>query len=597
MQKPNYYFRVVSTTLVVIAAAGAVLAMLLLLGARDALAQSADTTPPEAPTISSPANNSVSEDGNLYVSGGGQSVGDTIDLFEGENKVGTGTELLLWDCTEWSYEYDYCISSTSGLGWVVSLKGVAHGTHTYHAYATDSYGNVSGPSNTVTVVVDKTPRVIGVHPDDGKTGAALVTGVSAKFSQDMDPNTLTTASFTLVKEGSSTPLDATVRYWSPEVAERTVTLYTSADLEELTKYTATIKGGADGAKSNLGIPLANDKVWSFTTGDFDFTPPETTIDSGPSGTVNSSSAGFSFSSSESGLQFYCRLDRSTFEDDNRGAAHCGSPKEYTDLSEGSHTFAVSAIDSAGNTDASPASRTWTVDTTTPETTTPPSDTTAPETTIDSGPSGLTNDNSPTFTFSGSDDVTTTANLNYQYRVDGGDWSTPPSTTTTANLTGLSDGAHLFEVRAVDEASNEDASPAKQSFTLDATSPKVTTTDPTADATGVGRSTNVWVTLFSEALDGATVKVDTFLLGKGKLSASQLSSTTRIASNTSVSYNPGALSAKLDPYGSSTTRLARCQWYTAKVTTEVKDPSGNQLDQDGTLSGLQPKLWYFKTGGC
>src|SRR5215203_2276260 len=209
MQKPNYYFRVVSTTLVVIAAAGAVLAMLLLLGARDALAQSADTTPPEAPTISSPANNSVSEDGNLYVSGGGQSVGDTIDLFEGENKVGTGTELLLWDCTEWSYEYDYCISSTSGLGWVVSLKGVAHGTHTYHAYATDSYGNVSGPSNTVTVVVDRTPRVIEVKPLDGETGLGSYFILITRLSQEMDPNTLTTSTFKLVKEGSTTPLDAT----------------------------------------------------------------------------------------------------------------------------------------------------------------------------------------------------------------------------------------------------------------------------------------------------------------------------------------------------------------------------------------------------
>src|SRR5215203_3154721 len=217
MVKPNYYFRV-STTFVVMAA-GAVLAMLLLLGARDALAQEADTTPPEAPTIDSPANNSVSENGDIDFFGHGQSVGDTIDLFEGENKVGSAVVEELWDCSEWSYDYDYywfgpsCISYTSyGFGWFISLKGVAHGTHTYHAYATDSNGNISGPSNSVTVVVDRTPRVIEVKPLDGETGLGSYFILITRLSQEMDPNTLTTSTFTLVKEGSSTPLDALVSY-------------------------------------------------------------------------------------------------------------------------------------------------------------------------------------------------------------------------------------------------------------------------------------------------------------------------------------------------------------------------------------------------
>ena len=65
----------------------------------------------------------------------------------------------------------------------------------------------------------------------------------------------------------------------------------------------------------------------------DTTAPETAIDSGPSGTVSSASASFGFSSSETGSTFQCSLDGAAF-------ASCASPKDYTGLSEGSHTFEI-----------------------------------------------------------------------------------------------------------------------------------------------------------------------------------------------------------------------------------------------------------------
>jgi len=94
-------------------------------------------------------------------------------------------------------------------------------------------------------------------------------------------------------------------------------------------------------------------VTTSSGGGGDVTPPETFIDDGPSGTVASNSASFAFSSSESGSTFACSLDGSAF-------STCTSPREYTGLADGSHTFRVSATDAAGNTDTSPASRTWTV---------------------------------------------------------------------------------------------------------------------------------------------------------------------------------------------------------------------------------------------
>jgi hypothetical protein len=113
-----------------------------------------------------------------------------------------------------------------------------------------------------------------------------------------------------------------------------------------------------GVKDLAGNPLGVDKVWSFSTAaaplpPTDTAPPDTTIDSGPSGTINVADATFSFSASETGATFECRLDGSAY-------SACTSPKSYTNLSEGSHTLQVRATDAAGNTDATPAERTWTV---------------------------------------------------------------------------------------------------------------------------------------------------------------------------------------------------------------------------------------------
>ena len=84
----------------------------------------------------------------------------------------------------------------------------------------------------------------------------------------------------------------------------------------------------------------------------DTTAPETSIDSGPSGSVVATSATFEFSANEPST-FECSLDGSAL-------APCTSPVTYPGLALGSHDFEVVATDLADNTDPSPAVRTWTV---------------------------------------------------------------------------------------------------------------------------------------------------------------------------------------------------------------------------------------------
>ncbi|MFL5891297.1 MAG: choice-of-anchor Q domain-containing protein [Solirubrobacterales bacterium] len=84
----------------------------------------------------------------------------------------------------------------------------------------------------------------------------------------------------------------------------------------------------------------------------DSTPPITTIDSL---TVIRAyhRARVTFSSNESGSTFKCQIDGGAL-------SPCASPKVFTNLAPGSHTVRVVARDRAGNVDATPAQRTFTL---------------------------------------------------------------------------------------------------------------------------------------------------------------------------------------------------------------------------------------------
>jgi large repetitive protein len=182
---------------------------------------------------------------------------------------------------------------------------------------------------------------------------------------------------------------------------------------------------------NMSTPVGK----AFTV---DTTAPNTNITGGPAGATNDRTPGFTFNSSEPGSSFQCRVDGGSF-------GSCSSPRVTSTLGDGSHTFSVRAVDRAGNMDASPASRSFTVDAT------------APNTTITGGPTGTTSDATPAFTFKSSE-----SGGSFRCKIDGGSFSPCSSPKTTSTL---GNGSHTFSVSAVDAAGNTDASPAVRSFNV------------------------------------------------------------------------------------------------------------------------------------
>jgi Bacterial Ig domain/Calcineurin-like phosphoesterase len=180
----------------------------------------------------------------------------------------------------------------------------------------------------------------------------------------------------------------------------------------------------------------------------DNTAPDATIDSGPSGTVNSDSATFTFSSSEP-ASYICFLDDEEIED-------CGSPQTFSNLIDGSHTFQVTATDSAGNNDPTPATRTWIVDmgsataTDTP-TNTPTSTPTNTPTSTPTATSTLTATPTPTNTpTSTSTNAPTSVASNTPTSTPT---SSPTSTATNTPVSTQNPGGHDLDTTGVFRPSN------------------------------------------------------------------------------------------------------------------------------------------------
>jgi len=294
-----------------------------------------------------------------------------------------------FDCSVDNAGYLPCASGAS-------FGPLGDGAHAFAVRARDRAGNL-----------DPSPAVYAWSVDTSTPDTQILSGPA-------DASASTTATFTFI---------------SPD-AGGGATFQCSLDGGALAACTSPRSYGGLGEGPHSFAVRVRDAVGNFDPSPavrswtVDLTPPNTTIVSGPSGTVPIASASIAFTASEPGVSFACSLD-------GAGFAACTSPASLTALAPGAHSFAVRATDAAGNADPSPAIWAWTVDTI------------GPDVAITSGPAnGSTSGPRVVFGFTASDGAVACS-------FDGGGFVACASPFAV----NLPAGSHQFAVRATDAADN------------------------------------------------------------------------------------------------------------------------------------------------
>jgi len=347
-----------------------------------------------------------------------------------------------------------------------SYSGLVQASHTFSVAAVDRAGNQGGAA-TWTWSVDAPPAVTLVTPSNGSATNRSTPTFAGGAGTAPDDSTAVTVKIYSGSAVGGAPVQtlsavAVAGGWSVDAASP---LADGA-------YTAQAEQSDVGGNTGVSAPS------TFTV---DTTGPAAAIVSSPNDPSNSSSPSFGFTASEPGSSFECSLDGGSF-------AACTSPKSYSGLADGLHTFSVRARDALGNPGSS-VSYSWTIDTVPPAVPT-----------IASGPSDPSGSSSATFTFSSSDSG---ASL-----VCSLDAATFAACTSPATFSGLVDGAHTFRVQAVDAAGNR-STPATATWTIDTTAPVVTLATPANGSSTVSTTPTFSGSAGMASGDAATVTVKVY----------------------------------------------------------------------------------------
>src|SRR5205807_1254967 len=401
------------------------------------------------------------------------------------------------------------ISSTSPKAY----SGLSDGSHTFDVRALDGYGNASSATSRTWTVDATAPPAPSI---DSGPAASSTSGPSVSFGFSDSEGT---ATFEVRIDGGS---------WSASTSPKSYSGLSDGshtfDVRALDAY-----GNTSGATS---------RTWTVDA----TAPPAPSIDSGPAASsTNIGNVSFGFSDSEGTATFEVRIDGGSWSAST-------SPKAYSSLGDGSHTFDVRALDGYGNT-SSATSRTWTVDATAP-----------PAPSIDSGPAASSTSGANVgFGFSDTEGTAT-----FEVRLDGGSWT---SSTSPKAYSGLSDGSHTFDVRALDGYGNT-SSATSRTWTVDATAPPA----PSIDSGPAASSTSGAIVSFgfSDSEGGATFEV--------RLDGGAWTSAASPHSYSSLSDGSHTFDVRaLDAYGNTTSATSRT-W-----TVDATAPPAPSIDSGPAAS--------------
>ena len=287
-----------------------------------------DATPPPAPVLTqTPTNPS----------------GDSATFAFTEAEAGASVE-----CRLDTAAYTHCDSP-------VSFAALTPESHTFQARATDTVGNLSTVTSytwtvntTIPTITIGFPAMAGAYNDNGFT-AGCGTATSGDLCGSSEDDVAVTAVSVSLRQLSSG------LYWNGTGFSATGETWLAASLLSSDwNYGIAAASLPEGdftlrARASDGVNLGYD-TRTFT---IDRTAPSAPALTVPPPPTSGPSVGVEFTTGDQSASFQCRLDGGTW-------ASCASPQRYDNLTSGTHTFEVRAVDRAGNTSAT-TSRTWTVD--------------------------------------------------------------------------------------------------------------------------------------------------------------------------------------------------------------------------------------------
>ena len=255
------------------------------------------------------------------------------------------------DCQLDGDAFDACDNPTD-------YAGLAAGSHTFQARATDAVGNVSAPVSYTWTVDLNLPTIVVTHPaaagryNDAGFNAGCGTPATGDLCGTADDDTAVLAVSVSLRRLS------TGSYWNGTTfSAATETFLTASGLTNWSYAIAATSLPEGDYTLRARVSDGPNLSYASRTFTVDRTPPPvptlTTVPPATSGP----SATFAFTTSDPTATFECRLDAGTW-------TTCSSPQLYTGLAHGSHTVNVRAVDGASNTSAA-TTTTWTVDATAP----------------------------------------------------------------------------------------------------------------------------------------------------------------------------------------------------------------------------------------